>query len=249
MPRYKLLIEYDGTNTRGWQRQAVSFGPSIQGLLEAAIERFCGHPVTVNGAGRTDAGVHALGQVAHVDLARPIPVDTIRDAGNVHLRPHPVTIVSAEAVGDDFDARFSAIARHYRYRVFDRRAPPTLERHLVWHCPRTLDVDAMREAAAGILGRHDFTTFRSADCQAKSPVKTLDRLDLERVGDEIHVFVSARSFLHNQVRSMVGSLRKVGDGSWAPEDLRRALDAADRNACGPVAPPEGLCLMRVDYRP
>lgn len=247
MPRYKLKIEYDGTDTRGWQRQAEHFGPSIQGLLEAAIEAFCGHPVTVGGAGRTDAGVHALGQVAHVDLERPIAPDTIRDAGNVHLRPHPVTIVSAEPVPDTFDARFSATARHYLYRIMDRRAPPTLERHLVWHLPRRLDADAMAEAAAGLLGRHDFTTFRSADCQAKSPLKTLDRLHVERHGDEIHVEASARSFLHNQVRSMVGSLRKVGDGSWAPEDLRRALDARDRRACGPVAPPHGLCLMQVDY--
>lgn len=248
MPRYKLLIEYDGTDTRGWQRQASEFGPSIQGLLEAAIERFCGHPVTVNGAGRTDAGVHALGQVAHVDLARPIPAGTIRDAGNVHLRPHPVTIVSAEAVDETFDARFSATARHYLYRLTDRRAPPTLDRHLVWHVPKPLDVAAMQEAATGILGRHDFTTFRSADCQAKSAIRTLDRLDVERVGSEIRVFASARSFLHNQVRSMVGSLRKVGDGSWSPADLRRALDAADRKACGPVAPPHGLCLIRVDYK-
>jgi tRNA pseudouridine38-40 synthase len=249
MARYKLLIEYDGTGTVGWQRQADEAGNSIQGLIEAAIAAFAGHPVTVNGAGRTDAGVHAAGQVAHVDLARVIRTDTLRDAANAHLRPHAVTVVGAEVVDDDFDARFSATARHYLYRIFARRPPPALERDYLWHVPRPLDVEAMHAAAQLLVGHHDFTTFRSADCQAKSPMKTLDRIDVSRAGIEIHVSVSARSFLHNQVRSMVGSLRKVGDGSWTARDLRKALDARDRTACGPVAPAAGLCLVRVDYPP
>lgn len=245
MPRYKLLIEYDGTGFVGWQSQAG--GNAVQDVLETAIAAFAGQTVSVRGAGRTDAGVHALGQVAHIDLDREIRIDTIRDAGNVHLRPHAVTIVSAERVGDDFDARFSAIQRHYVYRIFTRRAPPALDRRLLWHVPRPLDAERMNEAAQRLLGKHDFTTFRSMDCQAKSPLKTLERFDVERVGDEIRCTVSARSFLHNQVRSMVGSLRKVGDGTWSADDLVRALEARARTACGPVAPPTGLCLTRVDY--
>lgn len=245
MPRYRLLIEYDGTGLAGWQSQAG--GGTVQDLLEAAIAVYAGHPVSVRGAGRTDAGVHASGQVAHVDIAKSVRPDVVRDATNVHLRPHAVTVVSAEIVPETFDARFSASGRAYVYRVFDRRAPPTLERRLVWHVPRRLDVDAMREGARHLLGKHDFTTFRSADCQAKSPEKTLDRLDVVRVGEEIHFHCQARSFLHNQVRSMVGSLKKVGDGSWAPDEIGRVLAARDRSACGPVAPPTGLCLVRVDY--
>ncbi len=245
MPRYKLLIEYDGTGFVGWQSQAN--GNAVQDRLEAAIAVFAGETISIRGAGRTDAGVHASGQVAHFDVSRPLRTDTIRDAGNVHLRPHAVTIVSADEVGEDFDARFSAVKRHYLYRIFTRRAPPTLDRHLVWHVPRPLDADRMHAAAQRLLGKHDFTTFRSTDCQAKSPMKTLEVFDVVQVGDEVRCSVSARSFLHNQVRSMVGSLRKVGDGSWDADDLVRALEARDRTACGPVAPPTGLCLTRVDY--
>ncbi len=247
MPRYKLLVEYDGTGFLGWQRQADDAGDSVQGVLETAIGAFAGHPVTLFGAGRTDAGVHAAGQVAHVDLERAIRADVVRDAANAHLRPHAVTVVSAEEVGPEFDARFSARRRHYLYRIFDRRPPPALERTYLWHVPRRLDHEAMHAAAQRLVGHHDFTTFRSADCQAKSPMKTLDRIDVSRLGEEIHVSVSARSFLHNQVRSMVGTLRKAGDGSWNADDVAAALAARDRAACGPVAPAAGLCLVRVDY--
>lgn len=245
MPRYRLLIEYDGTGYSGWQSQAT--GNGVQDHLEAAIRAFAGAEVRLKGAGRTDAGVHALGQVAHFDIDRPLRPDTIRDAGNVHLRPHPITIVAADEVPATFDARFSAKRRHYLYRVMARRAPPTLDRHLIWHVKVPLDLAAMAEASKVLIGRHDFTTFRSADCQSKSPVKTLDQLDVREIGNEIHFIVSARSFLHNQVRSMVGGLRKVGDGRWSADDLRASLLAADRTACAPVAPPEGLCLMKVDY--
>ena len=245
MPRYRMLIEYDGTAFSGWQSQAE--GTGVQDYLQRAILRFTGEAIVLKGAGRTDAGVHALGQVCHFDIGKTLRTDTIRDAGNVHLRPHAITIVSAEEVPETFDARFSAVKRHYRYRVFARRAPPTLERHLVWHVHAPLDVERMADAAKVLLGRHDFTTFRSSDCQSKSPVKTLDQLDVVAADGEIHFLVSARSFLHNQVRSMVGGLRKVGDGRWTAADLKASLDAADRSACAPVAPPEGLCLMRVDY--
>ena len=247
MPRYKLLVEYDGTDFRGWQRQHELAGETVQGAIEAAVKGFTGEDITLFGAGRTDAGVHATGQVAHFDLARPVRPGTIRDAGNVHLRPRPITIVDAWAVDDGFDARFSARRRHYVYRIFARRAPPALDRTMVWHVPRPLDAEAMHAAAQRLVGHHDFTTFRSVDCQSKSPVKTLDRLDVARHGDEIRVTTDSRSFLHNQVRSMVGSLRRVGDGSWTADDLAAALAARDRRACGPVAPPGGLCLTRVDY--
>jgi tRNA pseudouridine38-40 synthase len=245
MPRYKLVIEYDGTPFVGWQVQ--DNGPSIQGALEAAAAAFSGETVTMRGAGRTDAGVHALGQVAHVDFARAWDADTVRDAINAHLRPHPIAVLSAEAVADNFDARFSAVKRHYRYRIVNRRAPLALDAARAWRIPRPLDAQAMHAAAQRLVGRHDFTTFRAAECQAKSPVKTLDHLDVERHGDEVHVRASARSFLHHQVRSMVGSLALVGDGRWSPDDLARALAARDRTACGPVAPPDGLYLVRVDY--
>ena len=245
MPRYRMLSEYDGTAFSGWQSQAE--GTGVQDYLQRAILGFTGETIVLKGAGRTDAGVHALGQVCHFDIGKTLRTDTIRDAGNVHLRPHAITIVSAEEVPESFDARFSAVKRHYRYRVFARRAPPTLERHLVWHVHAPLDVERMADAAKVLLGRHDFTTFRSSDCQSKSPVKTLDQLDVATADGEIHFLVSARSFLHNQVRSMVGGLRKVGDGRWTAADLKASLDAADRRACAPVAPPEGLCLMRVDY--
>ena len=245
MPRYKITIEYDGTPFVGWQIQ--DNGPSVQGLLIAAIAAFTGEKADVRGAGRTDAGVHALGQVAHFDLARAREVDTICDALNAHLRPHPIAVVAAEPVADDFDARFSAIKRHYLYRLVSRRADLALDRHRVWRYPRALDAAAMHAAAQRLVGNHDFTTFRAAECQAKSPVKTLDRLDVARSGDEIRVTASARSFLHHQVRSMVGSLVLVGDGKWRAEDMSRALEARDRAACGPVAPPDGLYLVRVEY--
>ena len=245
MPRYKLLIEYDGAPFVGWQVQHN--GVSVQGVLTAAVAAFCGESVHVQGAGRTDAGVHALGQVAHIDLARPWDPDTVRDAINAHLRPHPVAVLTAEHVADDFDARFSARQRHYLYRIINRRPDLTLEAGRAWRAPRPLDVAAMHAAAQRLVGRHDFTTFRAAECQAKSPVKTLDQLDAERDRDEVRVHASARSFLHHQVRSMVGSLVQVGEGRWSPDDLARALAACDRNACGPVAPPDGLYLVRVDY--
>ena len=236
MPRYKILIEYDGAPFCGWQFQENS--PSVQRTIMAAVEAFAGEKVMVQGAGRTDAGVHALGQVAHFDLASERETDTIRDALNAHLRPHPVAILSAEKVAADFDARRSAVRRHYLYRIANRRADLAIERGRAWRVPRPLDAGAMHQAAQRLVGKHDFTTFRSTECQAKSPEKTLDRLDVSRAGDEIHVTAVARSFLHNQVRSMVGSLVPVGDGKWGADDLARALAARDRSACAPVAPPE-----------
>jgi tRNA pseudouridine38-40 synthase len=245
MPRYKIIVEYDGAPFAGWQYQDNS--PSVQRAIMTAIEAFSGEKVMVQGAGRTDAGVHALGQVAHFDLSAERDTDTIRDAINAHLRPHPVAILSAEKVSGDFDARRSAVRRHYLYRIANRRPDLALERGRAWRVPRRLDVEAMHEAAQRLVGKHDFTTFRSTECQAKSPEKTLDRLDVSRAGDEIHVTAVARSFLHNQVRSMVGSLVPVGDGKWQAADLARALEARDRSACGPVAPPDGLYLVKVDY--
>jgi tRNA pseudouridine38-40 synthase len=245
MPRYKLVIEYDGAPFVGWQVQHN--GVSVQGALETAVTAFCGEHVRVRGAGRTDAGVHALGQVAHVDLAKAWEADTIRDAINAHLRPHPVAVLTAETAADDFDARFSARQRHYLYRIVNRRPDLTLDSGRAWRAPRPLDAAVMHAAAQLLVGKHDFTTFRATECQAKSPVKTLDRLDVERRGDEVRVRASARSFLHHQVRSMVGSLVQVGDGRWSADDLARALAARDRKACGPVAPPDGLYLVRVDY--
>lgn len=245
MPRYKLVIEYDGAPFVGWQVQEK--GLSVQGVLTDAIAAFAGETVAIQGAGRTDAGVHALGQVAHVDLAKTWETDTVRDAINAHLRPHPVAILSAEIVAPDFDARFSAVQRHYVYRIVNRRADLALARARAWRIGRALDCDAMHAAAQRLVGRHDFTTFRAAECQAKSPVKTLDRLDVARHADEIEVRASARSFLHTQVRSMVGSLALVGEGKWSPDDLARALAARDRTTCGPLAPPDGLYLLRVDY--
>jgi tRNA pseudouridine38-40 synthase len=245
MPRYKLLVEYDGTPFVGWQIQAG--GLSVQGLLAEAVASFAGEQVAVQGAGRTDAGVHALGQVAHVDLAKDWDTDTVRDALTAHLRPHPIAVLAAERVADDFDARFSARQRHYLYRIVNRRADLALDRFRAWRVARPLDAAAMHAAAQALVGRHDFTTFRAAECQAKSPVKTLDRLDVERTGEEVRVHAAARSFLHHQVRSMVGSLVLVGDGKWSATDLSAALAARDRTLCGPVAPPEGLYLVSVDY--
>jgi tRNA pseudouridine38-40 synthase len=245
VPRYKLTIEYDGGPFVGWQRQAN--GPSVQQAIEEAVHGFSGETVVVKGAGRTDAGVHALGQVAHVDLGRIWPADKVREAINAHLRPAPVAILAAEAVADDFDARFSAVKRHYLYRILDRRPPPVLDAGRVWHVPAPLDTEAMHAAAQALVGQHDFTTFRATQCQSRSPVKTLDRLDVSREGAEIAVRASARSFLHNQVRSMVGALKKVGEGRWPVGEVAAALAARDRSRSGPVAPPDGLYLLRVDY--
>jgi tRNA pseudouridine38-40 synthase len=245
MPRYKLTIEYDGTPFAGWQIQDER--ATVQGVLTAAITAFSGEQVSVQGAGRTDTGVHALGQVAHVDLAKEWRGDTVRDALNAHLRPHPVAVLAAEQVPDTFEARFSATKRHYVYRIANRRADLALDRNRAWRVPRRLDEAAMHTAGQRLVGKHDFTTFRAAECQAKSPLKTLDRLDVERAGDEVRISASARSFLHTQVRSMVGSLVLVGDGKWSADDLAGALAARSRAACGEVAPPEGLYLMRVDY--
>jgi tRNA pseudouridine38-40 synthase len=245
MPRYKLTLEYDGTPFVGWQIQAD--GRSVQGELAAAIQRFCGEDVVVRGAGRTDAGVHARGQVAHIDLEKSWPAGKVRDALNFHLKPAPVVVVDCVEVGDDFDARFSATARHYRYRILARRAPPALEADRVWWVPVPLDIAAMQDAAPVLVGNHDFTTFRAAGCQAKSPVKTLDRLAVMVVGEEIWIEAAARSFLHNQVRSLAGALKAVGTGKWTRDDLADALAARDRTRCAPVAPAAGLYLMRVDY--
>src|SRR6266540_5963705 len=245
MPRYKLTIEYDGSPFVGWQEQAD--GLSVQGALTAAVAAFCGETVTIRGAGRTDAGVHALGQVAHLDLVKDWDTDSVRDAINAHLRPHPIAVLAAERAAADFDARFSAKRRHYLYRIVNRRADLALDRHRAWRVPRRLDATRMHEAAQALVGRHDFSTFRAADCQAKSPLKTLDRLDVERAGDEVRVLAAARSFLQHQVRSVVGSLVEVGEGKWGSQDLAAALAARARSACGPVAPPEGLYLARVEY--
>lgn len=245
MPRYKLTIEYDGTPFLGWQVQDSGF--TVAGVLEVAAERLSGESVRVHGAGRTDAGVHAFAQVAHIDLSKGWDADTVRDGMNAHLRPHPVAVLSAEKVADDFDARFSAIKRHYLYRILNRRADLALERNHVWRVVRPLDEGAMHEAAQHLVGNHDFTTFRAAECQAKSPVKTLDVLNVTREGPEIRIEASARSFLHHQVRSIVGSLAQVGEGKWTPVDMKHALESRDRTACGPVAPPDGLYLVGVDY--
>ncbi len=245
MPRYKLTIEYDGAGLVGWQRQEN--GPSVQGALEDAIAKFCNERVTVYGAGRTDAGVHALGQVAHIDLAKEAPADTVRDAINAHLRPAAIAVLAAETAPQDFHARFDATGRHYRYRILNRRAPPTLERGRVWHVGAPLDAGAMHEAGQILVGKHDFSSFRAAECQAKSPVKTLDALTVSRLGEEIEVAVRARSFLHHQVRNFVGTLRLIGEGKWSPADLQAALAAKDRARGGPTAPAEGLCLVAVIY--
>src|SRR5688572_1320087 len=237
MPCYKLTIEYDGTPFVGWQLQAN--GVSVQGLIAAAVKSFCGEDVTVQGAGRTDAGVHALGQVAHIDLQWEHDPGTVRDALNAHLRPHPVAVLLAERATQEFDARFSATRRHYLYRIVNRRPDLALDRLRAWRVPKPLDVAAMHAAAQRLVGKHDFTTFRSTECQAKSPVKTLDKLDVTQSGGEIHITAVARSFLHNQVRSMVGTLVPVGDGKWSADDVTRALEACNRTECGPVAPPEG----------
>jgi tRNA pseudouridine38-40 synthase len=243
VPRYKLTIEYCGTGFVGWQRQPN--GLSIQEALETAFRRFCGERVTLFGAGRTDAGVHALAQVAHVDLAREASPDEIRGAVNHHLKPHAISVLTVEPVSPEFDARLSATSRYYLYRLLNRRAPPALERHRVWHVAPALDVAEMQEGARHLVGHHDFTTFRDSQCQAKSPIKTLDTLDVSRHGQEIQIAARARSFLHHQVRNMVGTLKLVGLGRWQPADIAMALAARDRRAGGPTAPAEGLVLVAV----
>lgn len=245
MPRYRLVLEYDGAPFVGWQRQEN--GASVQAALEEAIFCLSAERITVTGAGRTDAGVHALGQVAHFDLNRDFPPDKVRDALNYHLKPNPVAVLYAALVPEDFHARFSATRRLYRYRILCRRSPPALERGRAWHVMRELDAATMHEAAQFLVGKYDFTTFRAAECQAKSPVKTLDALTVRRDGEHISLEAMARSFLHNQVRSMVGSLKLVGEGKWSAADLKAALAAQDRARCGTVAPPEGLYLVSVEY--
>jgi tRNA pseudouridine38-40 synthase len=245
MPRYKLTIEYDGTPFAGWQMQANA--PSVQERMRDAIAAFCGESFIPRGAGRTDSGVHALRQVAHIDLAKHWPPDTVLKAVNFHLRPAPVAILTCEEVPETFDARFSAKVRHYRYRIVNRNAPLVIERDRAWRVGPPLDEVAMAQAARHLIGRHDFTTFRASECQAKSPVKTLDVLEVARLGEAIVIEASARSFLHHQVRAMVGSLKLVGEGKWAPEDLRAALKARDGSRRGALAPSCGLYLVRVDY--
>lgn len=245
MARWKLTIEYDGAPFSGWQRQ--DNGPSVQACVEQAILKLTGEAVTIAAAGRTDAGVHAFGQVAHADIVKVLAPDKMRDALNAHLRPHPIAVLEAVIAADDFHARFQAKARHYLYRIVNRRAPLTLDAGRAWQVQADLDAEAMHAAAQYLVGHHDFTTFRAAECQAKSPVKTLDVLRVARHGEEITISASARSFLHHQVRSMVGTLKQVGIGKWRPVEVREALEARDRSACGPVAPADGLYLVRVDY--
>lgn len=246
MPRYKLTIEYDGGPYKGWQWQDDF--PSVQGAIEDAVIGLNGEPATVFGAGRTDAGVHALAQVAHVDLVKDLTGDKVRDALNYHLGEHPVSILEAEKVSDEFNARFDAIEREYLYRILPRRPRLALERGRVWRVPYKIDHEAMHQAAQALIGQHDFTTFRASECQAKSPTRTLDEITVSRAADEVHIKVRARSFLHKQVRSITGTLNEVGRGQWTASDVRDALEACDRTACGPVAPPDGLYLTRVRYK-
>jgi tRNA pseudouridine38-40 synthase len=243
--RWRLTIEYDGGPFMGWQRQ--EHGPSVQQALEEALGRMIGEQATFTAAGRTDAGVHALAMSAHVDVERELTPHRLRDGLNALVRPHPVSVLDARAVADDWHARFSCRGRRYLYRILNRRAPPALDAGKVWHVAVPLDLEAMQEAATHLVGRHDFTTFRSAQCQSDSPVKTLDRLDVSRSGDEIHVEAAARSFLHHQVRSMVGCLALVGRGQWSPADMQAALEARDRTALGLNAPPHGLYFVEALY--
>jgi tRNA pseudouridine38-40 synthase len=247
MPRYRLTVEYDGSDYVGWQRQ--DNGPSIQGAIEKAVLSLTRETVSIRGAGRTDSGVHARGQVAHLDLTREWKSYTLQNALNAHLAlaGERVSILDVAEAPGDFDARFSAIRRHYLYRIVSRRSPLALEARRAWWVPKPLDHDAMHEAAQRLVGHHDFTTFRSAHCQATSPLRTLDRLNVTRAGELIEIRATAQSFLHNQIRSFAGSLKLVGEGKWTPDDLQTALEARDRKACGPVAPPDGLYFMRVDY--
>lgn len=249
MTRWKITLEYDGSHLVGWQRQEN--GPSVQAHLERAAEALTGAEVLVEGAGRTDAGVHALGQVAHLDIEKPLDAKAVAQGLNHHLRAEPggeaVVVLAAEPVPADFHARFSAVERRYRYRILNRRSPPALERGRVWWVPRPLDAEAMHDAAQSLVGHHDFTSFRASQCQAASPEKTLDRLQVSRLGEEIEIVAAARSFLHHQVRNMAGSLALVGEGKWRRRDLERALEACDRGAAGPTAPASGLYLLSVGY--
>ena len=245
MTRWRLTIEYDGGPFMGWQRQ--DHGPSVQQALEEALERMTGETAAFTAAGRTDAGVHALAMATHVDVTKSLTAHRLREGLNGLVRPQPISVLNAEPVADDWHARFSCVGRRYLYRIINRRAPPALDSGKVWHIAVPLDVDAMREGAAQLVGRHDFTTFRSAHCQSDSPVKTLDRLEVARVGEEIHVSAAARSFLHHQVRSMVGCLALVGRGQWTPDNMRTALEAADRSALGLNAPPHGLYFVEAVY--
>lgn len=245
MPRYRLLVEYDGRPYRGYQAQADL--PSVQESIERAVTAFCGETVRLHAAGRTDTGVHATGQVVHVDLEKDWKAAVVRDALNAHLMPEPISILSAEIAEGDWHARFSAIERRYLYRILNRISPPALDQGRVWHVKKPLDVAAMHEAAQALVGHHDFTTFRDMQCQAKSPVKTLDVVEVRREGEQVLLTFTARSFLHRQVRSMTGTLAEVGAGRWTKADFVAALEARDRTACGPVAPPDGLYLTGVGY--
>jgi len=245
MTRWRLSIEYDGGPFFGWQRQAD--GPTVQQVLEDALHKMTGERSAFTAAGRTDAGVHALAMPAHVDVTKPLTPHRLREGLNALVRPYPVSILEVEEVADDWHARFSCLGRRYRYRILTRRAPPAVDAGRVWHIAAPLDVAAMSEGAAHLVGRHDFTTFRSVHCQSDSPVKTLDRLDIAQVGDEIHIGAAARSFLHHQVRSMVGCLAMVGRGQWTPDDMRTALEARDRAALGLNAPPQGLYFVEAVY--
>ena len=245
MTRWRLSVEYDGRPFMGWQRQ--DHGPSVQQSLEQAIFRMTGELPAVHAAGRTDAGVHALAMGAHVEITKTLTAHRLRDGLNALVRPDPISVLTAQEAAGDWHARFSCVGRRYLYRILNRRAPPALDRGRVWHIGVPLDVDAMAQGAAMLVGRHDFTTFRSAHCQSDSPVKTLDRLEVRRVGDEVHIAAAARSFLHHQVRSMVGCLALVGRGQWASDDIRSALDARDRAALGLNAPAEGLYFVEAFY--
>lgn len=245
MPRFKLTIEYYGTDYAGWQRQENA--PSVQQSIEQAIAGFSGENILIQGAGRTDAGVHALAQVAHADLSGDWAANRVREAINAHLRPQKIAIIEAVQVDETFEARFSALKRHYRYRIVNRRAPLTIDWNRAWQIKYPLDTDLMHAAGQILVGKHDFTTFRSVNCQARSPVKTMDHVCVSRLGEDIEITCSARSFLHNQVRSFVGSLKRVGEGKWSIGDFEAALQAKDRNRCGPVAPACGLYLVGVDY--
>jgi tRNA pseudouridine38-40 synthase len=246
MPRYRLTLEYDGRPYHGFQAQGDL--PSVQGSVERAVKAFCGQTLRLQAAGRTDTGVHATGQVVHVDLAKDWKPDVVRDALNAHLVPEPIAVIEASIAPDGWHARFSATERRYLYRILNRRSPPALDQGRVWHVKKSLDAAAMHAAAQQLVGHHDFTTFRDLQCQAKSPMKTLDFAAVRRDGDDVLLEFASRSFLHRQVRSMTGSLAEVGAGRWTAADLKAALEARDRRACGPVAPAEGLTLTGVDYK-
>lgn len=245
MARYRLILEYDGGPYCGFQAQAVL--PTVQASLERAVTAFCGETTRVHAAGRTDTGVHATGQVVHIDLAKDWPAETVRNALNAHLRGEPIVVLEADVAPDGWHARFSATERRYRYRILNRVSPPGLDQGRVWHVKAPLDAEVMHAAAQALVGQHDFTTFRDVACQAKSPLKTLDVASVSRLGDEVELIFQARSFLHRQVRSMTGSIAEVGLGRWTADDLKAALEAKDRKACGTVAPAEGLYLAGVSY--